>query len=277
MCKYCDSLKEKSLVSYDNDKSMNVSYGQYQGVNVYGTIYMKGNMLSIGCGGSYRSLSDCYYDDEGLDIDNEYSSNSEPNYIRISYCPFCGKKLEDHTYEKQKANDDIKKLKEKLKWLEQDYRDNNLIVSCDLYCNKRILHNVQVGPNSWGDREEIDYIKYDNNNPLTLKQISEMFPKVTLNIYYGCQQKSWNKYIRQESPSLTLDTKIKSLDYCYGTYYSDIYKLSDEMYFKLIELGYIEHNEEKYNKLKKRQKEIFDNITQIKKNIKKLNQYLKTL
>ena len=49
------------------------------------------------------------------------------------------------------------------------------------------------------------------------------------------------------------------------------------MYFKLIELGYIEHNEEKYNELKKRQKEIFDNITQIKKNIKQLNKYLNTL
>lgn len=277
MCKFCDSLKEKTLVSYDNYKSMNVSYGQYQGVNVYGTIYMKGNMLSIGCGGSYRSLSDCYYEDEGLECDSEDSSNSEPNYIQISYCPFCGKKLEDHTYEKQKANDNIKKLKEKLKWLEQDYRDNNLIVDCDLYCNKRILHNVQVGPNSWGDREEIDYIKYDNDNPLTLKQISEVFPKVTLNVYYGRQQKSWNKCIREEYPSLTLHTKIKTNGYCCGSYHSYIYKLTDEMYFKLIELGYIKHNEDKYNELKESQKEIFDNIIQIKKNIKKLNQYLKTL
>ena len=276
MCKYCDSLKEKSLVSYDNSDSMNISYGQYQGVNVYGSVYMKGNMLSIGCSGSYRSESDCYYDDD-LDCDSTYSQNSDNSYIRIQYCPFCGKKLEDHTYEKQKANDDIKKLKENLEWLEQDYRDNNLIVDCDFHCNKRILHNVQTGHVSWGDREEIDYIKYDNDNPLTLKQISEVFPKVTLNVYYGCQQKSWNKCIREECPSLTLHTKIKSNGYCRGTYYSYQYKLTDEMYFKLIELGYIEHNEKKYNELKKSQKEIFDNIIQIKKNIKKLEHYLKTL
>ena len=50
-----------------------------------------------------------------------------------------------------------------------------------------------------------------------------MFPKVVLKVYYG--HKSRNKYITQEYPSLTLDTKIKSLDYCWGTYYSDIYKL----------------------------------------------------
>lgn len=270
MCKYCDSLKENSLISYDNYKSMNVSFGQYRGVNVYGNIYMKGNMLSISCGGSYRSDFDCYAESEGLDIDNEYASNSEQNYIQISYCPFCGRKLDSNVYEKQKANDDIKKLKEKLKWLEQDYRDNNLIVTCSWYCNKRI-NNGQVG--TCIDREEIDYIKY--NRQLTLTQISEVFPKVILKVYYG--HKSRNKYITQEYPSLTLDTKIKSLDYCWGTYYSDIYKLSDEMYFKLIELGYIEHNEEKYNELKKRQKEIFDNITQIKKNIKQLNKYLNTL
>ena len=83
MCKYCDSLKENSLISYDNYKSMNVSFGQYRGVNVYGNIYMKGNMLSISCGGSYRSDFDCYAESEGLDIDNEYASNSEQNYIHI--------------------------------------------------------------------------------------------------------------------------------------------------------------------------------------------------
>lgn len=276
MCKYCDSLKEKSLVSYDNYKSMNISYGQYQGVNVCGSVYMKGNMLSIGCSGSYRSESDCYYDDD-LDCDSTYSENSNNSYIHIQYCPFCGKKLEDHTYEKQKANDDIKELKEKLEWLEQDYRDNNLIVICNWYCNKRVLHNVEYWPGKLGDREEIDYIKYDNDNPLTLKQISEVFPKVTLNVYYGCQQKSWNKYIRKECPSLTLHTKIKSNGYCCGAYYSYNYKLTDEMYFKLVELEYIEHNEKKYNELKKSQKEIFDDIIQIKKNIKKLEHYLKTL
>ena len=48
MCKFCDKNKENSLVSYDNKKNMDISFGQYQGVNVYGTVYMKGNMLQIG-------------------------------------------------------------------------------------------------------------------------------------------------------------------------------------------------------------------------------------
>lgn len=277
MCKYCDSLKEKSLVSYDNYKSMNISYGQYQGVNVYGSVYMKGNMLSIGCGGSYRSHSDCYYDAEGLDCDNENSFDSEPNYIQILYCPFCGKKLEDHTYEKQKANDDIKKLKEKLKWLEQDLRDYSLIITCHWYCNKRVLHNVEVWPGKFGDREEIDYIKYDNNNPLNFKEISEIFPKVSINVYYGCPQKDWNKCIFAKLPEFTLNTKIRYRSYYDGQYYSGDYQITDEMYFKLVELGYIKHNEKKYNELKKHQKKIFDDIIQIKKNIMKLKRYLKTL
>ena len=38
MCKFCDKNKENSLVSYDNKKNMDISFGQYQGVNVYGTV-----------------------------------------------------------------------------------------------------------------------------------------------------------------------------------------------------------------------------------------------
>lgn len=277
MCKFCDSLKEKSLVSYDNSKNMNISYGQHQGVNVYGIVYMKGNMLSIGCGGSYRSRSDCYYEDEGLDCDNENANDSNNSYIHIQYCPFCGRKLEDHTYEKQKANDDIKELKEKLKWLEQDLRDYSLVVVCDWFCNKRILHNVEIWPGELGDRTEYDYIEYKNDSPLTLNQISKKFPKISLKVYYGCPQKEWNKYIRAKLPSFTFNTKIKTNWYGAGTYSSCDYALTDEMYFKLVELGYINHNKEKYDDLKKEQEIIMKDIINVKKNIKKLEHYLKTL
>jgi hypothetical protein len=277
MCKFCDSLKEKSLVSYDNSKNMNISYGQYQGVNVYGTVYMKGNMLSIGCCGSYRSRSDCYYDAEGLDCDNEYSSNSEPNYIQIAYCPFCGRKLEDHTYEKQKAIDDIKELKEKLKWLEQDLRDYDLIITCHCQCNKRVLHNVEVFPGEFGDRIEYDYIEYDNGNPLNINEISEIFPKVSINMYYGCPQNDWNKRILPNLPEFTLNTKMKYGSYYNGQYNLGCYRIKDEMYFKLVELGYIKHNKEKYDDLKKEQEIIMKDIINVKNNIKKLEHYLKTL
>jgi len=277
MCKFCDSLKEKSLVSYNNRKNMDIYCGQYQGVNVYGTVYMKGNMLSIGCSGSYRSRFDCYYEDEGLECDNENAHTSNNSYIHIQYCPFCGRKLEDHTYEKQKTNDDLKKLKEKLKWLEQDLRDYSLVVVCDWFCNKRILHNVEIWPGKLGDRTEYDYIEYKNDSPLTFNQISEKFPKVSLKVYYGRPQKDWNKYIRAKLPLFTFNTKIKSNGYYSGEYSSCDYVLTDEMYFKLVELGYIKHNKEKYDDLKKEQEIITKDIINVKKNIKKLEHYLKTL
>lgn len=277
MCKFCNSKESNDLVSYDNHDHMNISYGQYQGIHVYGTVYMKGNMLSVGCGGSYRSTSDCYYENEGLDCDNEISSDSEPNYIQIQYCPFCGKKIEDYTYEKQKANDDIKKLKNDLKWLEQDLRDYNLIVNCTWECNKRILHNVEVWPGEYGDREEIDYIKYDNDNPLTFEQIKEKYPKITLEIIYGDPQKEWNKCIYADLPILKLNTKIRCNWSGYGQWHSSSYKLTDEIYFEFVKLGYIEHNEKKYNALKKNQEKIWNKIINTKKEIKKLEHYLKTL
>jgi len=277
MCKFCDKDKEKSLVSYDNYKNMNIYCGQYQGVNVWGSVYMKGNMLSIGCSGSYRSHSDCYYDAEGLDCDNENSSNSEPNYIQISYCPFCGRKLDSHTYEKQKTKDDIKNLKNKLKWLEQELRDYSLIITCHWYCNKRVLHNVEVWPGEFGDRVEYDYIEYDNNNPLNIKEISEIFPKVSINTYYGCPQKDWNKRILPNLPEFTLNTKMMFGCYYNGQYNSGDYQITDKMYFKLVKLGYIEHDEKKYDKLKNKQKEIQAKIVNSKKKIEELKQYLKTL
>lgn len=277
MCKFCNTLKEKSLVSYDNHKSMKISYGQYQGVNVYGTVYMKGNMLSIGCGGSYRSESDCYYEDEGLDCDNENAHTSNNSYIHIQYCPFCGKKLDDHTYEIQKTNDDIKKLNNDLKHLEQDLRDHNIIVTYNWGCNKRILHNVEVWPGEYGDREEIDYIKYDNDNPLTIKQIKDKYPKVYFDIRYGRTRNWWDKGIYADLKPLTLYTKINCRCSGYSEFHSYDYKLNDDIYFKLVELGYIEHNEKKYNDLKKKQEKINKDIINIKKEIKKLEQYLKTL
>jgi len=277
MCKFCDTNTEKSLVSYDNNKNMNIYCGQYQGVNVYGSVYMKGNMLSIGCGGSYRSRSDCYYDAEGLDCDNENSEYSEPNYIQISYCPFCGRKLEDYTYEKQKTKDDIKNLENKLKWLEQDLRDHSLIITCHWHCNKRVLHNVEIWPGEFGDRVEYDYIEYDNNNPLNIKEISEIFPKVSINIYYGCTQNDWNKRILPNLPEFTLNTKMNYGCYYNGQYNSRDFQITDEMYFKLVELGYITYDEKKYNKLKNIQKEIQDKITESKNKIKELKKYLKTL
>jgi len=277
MCKFCNSLKEKTIVSYDNHNSMSISYGQYKGVNVYGHTYMKGNMLSIKCSGSYRSSSDCYYESWDIDCDDEYSSDSEPNYIQIQYCPFCGCKLKDHTYEIQKANDDIKNLKYDLKWLEQDLRDYSIIVNCIWECNKRILHNVEVWPGHYGDRTEYDYIEYDNDNPLTINQIKKKYPKINFNISYGKPQNDWNKYIYAELPILDLTTKIRCNWSGRGQWHAISYKLTDEMYFEFVKLGYIKHNEKKYNELKKNQENILNKITNTKEEIKRLEHYLETL
>ena len=70
MCKYCNSGKEHLIVSYNNTDAMNLSFGQYQGVNVCGSLTMKGDMLMLSGSGSYRSHSDCYYEDNGVECDS---------------------------------------------------------------------------------------------------------------------------------------------------------------------------------------------------------------
>ncbi len=273
MCEYCEKIKANTLVSYDNYKSMKISFGQYQGVNVFGSVQMKGNMLSIACGGSYRTESDCYYEEEGLDCDNENAFNSKPNYIKIEYCPFCGRKLDDYTYERERTKDDIHILKDELKWLEQDLRDYNIFVRCHWYCNKRV-HNVEVWPGVFKDRTEYDYIDYKNDNPLTIKEISELFPKIFLNIYYGCPQDKWNKRIYSIPPEFTRNTKIITNVYFAGEYKSIYYLLTDKTYFELVKFGYIKHDEEKYNELKKKQEDIKKSIENTKDKIEKNKDYL---
>ena len=80
-------------------------------------------MLMLDGDGSYHSKSDCYYEDEGIDIDNKNVLNSKAEYIKIKYCTFCSKEIKSVFYEKTKTNDEIAKLKNKLKEfkIELDY------------------------------------------------------------------------------------------------------------------------------------------------------------
>ena len=71
MCKFCESNRLKSISNYDNIDSMNISYGQRQGVSIFADLSMMGNLMVLDGDGSYRSQSDCYYEDWGLEIDNK--------------------------------------------------------------------------------------------------------------------------------------------------------------------------------------------------------------
>ena len=143
MCEFCDNLIEKTILDYDNHDSMNIDFGQYKGVHVYSNLNMKGNMLILNGGGSYRSSFDCYYEAEGLDdCDGETARKSKCSYVQIKYCPFCGKEIKSVLYEKTKTNDEIIELKNKLKELKKDLDYSNMFINFEWSINKRTPEEI---------------------------------------------------------------------------------------------------------------------------------------
>lgn len=293
MCKFCDNLIKTNLMHYDNYDSMRISYGQYSGVNVQSNLYIDGNMLILDANGSYRSRSDCYYEAEGLDINNERSYNSKADYIKIKYCPFCGKEIKSVLYEKTKTNDEIIELKNKLKELKSDLDYSNMFINFEWSLNKRTPeeidkmveeHRKEVEAKGWkftgrdSYAERVQYYGYDEkyyDNPLTLKELKEKFSNVKGDIIYGNVRED-DRY-GDLPDKFTLDTKIRSGSYFHPTYYARTYILTDKMYEKLAELGYIQKNDSKYNAMVKKREKINKEIEKTKNKLNELKEYLNSL
>ena len=293
MCEFCDNLTETNLMHYDNYDAMRISYGQYSGVNVQANLYINGNMLILDGNGSYRSRSDCYYEDEGLEIDNEKAHNSNADYIKIKYCPFCGKEIKSVLYEKTKTNDEIIELKDKLKELKKDLDYSNMFINFEWSLNKRTPEEIdkmveeeraEVEAKGWkftGAKSYVDSIQYYgyiekyNDNPFTLKELKEKFTNVKGDIIYGDVREEC-KY-GDLPDKFTLDTKIRSYSYFRPTEYSCTYILTDKMYEKLAELGYIQKNDSKYNAMIKRRNKINKEIEKTKNKLNELKEYLDSL
>lgn len=291
MCKFCDNISKINLMHYDNHASMGISYGQYCGVNVQSNLYINGNMLILDANGSYRSRSDCYYEDEGIDIDNEMAYNSKAEYIKIKYCPFCGKEIKSVIYEKTKNNDEIVKLKNKLKELKTELDYSKMFINFEWKLKKRTPEEINkiieedkkeveakgykfINSNSY--IESIQYYNYKEkyfDNPLTLKELTEKFTDIKAHIIYGniSEEDRFSKL----PDKFTLDTKIISGSFYRPTYYGTYtYILTDEMYEKLAELGYIQKNDSKYNAMVKKREKIKEEIKKTKDKLNKLKEYL---
>jgi len=294
MCKFCDDLTGKNILNYDNRDNMSISYGQYKGVNVYGSVYMQGNMLTLAGGGSYRSEFDCYYEAEGLDdCDGESAHRSKESYIQIKYCPFCGKEIKSVLYEKTKTNDEIIELKNKLKEIKIDLDYSNMFINFEWNINKRTPeeidkmveeHRKEVEAHGWkfvnveSYIESIQYYGYIekySDNPFTLKEIKEKFHNIKGDIIYGDVREDC-KY-GDLPDKFTLNTKIRLHSYFRPTYYSRTYILTDEMYEKLAKLGYIQKNDSKYNAMIKKKEKIKKEIEKVNNKLNELKEYLNSL
>ena len=265
MCKFCESKKEQCILSYDNHKGMNIYMDQYQGVMVYGSLYMNGNMLSLDAHGNYRSHFDCYYETEGIDCDGVYSKDSKSSYIKIKYCPFCGKEIKSTIFEKQETEDKINELQNKVYELKNELNFSQVHI------------NVKLSKVSSDEVEEKKLFGYKKDNGILFEDLFKYFDKNQINIQliYGINKK---RYISDSCyPALNPDSKMYSGNFCCGKLYFDTYVLKDSLYKEYINKGLIKGDEEKYKKLRDHQIKINNQIKKLNKEIKNLKIYLKTL
>ena len=278
MCEYCESIKAKEVLSYDNRKSMSVSFGQYKGVKVNSNLYMNGNMLVLSASGSYRSDFDCYYESQGLDIDDEPASRSKSEYIQIKYCPFCGTKLTSTMFEKTKAQDDITALKNKLKEKEYLLEDNSIFLFV-CWDNKGTVYDSDGYPNipfkrNFNEGDVIMYKHREYNNDLTLEEIEKEYQKLICSVYFGTKKLHTNRY-GDKPDELTFNTKIRCSCFGNGRFKANCYTISEETYRELVKRKYIKADDKALTELKKNGEKIEAEILSIKKEIKKLERYIK--
>ncbi len=251
-------------MSYDNHRSMNIYCDQYQGVNVIANLSMKGNMLILNGSGSYRSRSDCYYESEGLDCDNEHSKDSKGNYIKIEYCPFCGKKLESNEFEIKKTKDEIDVVKHKLEEAKEKLSSITMKINFSFKTNDKA---------SYKKAEEMiweDFVIGVKIKPIKIETILKEFGNLKAHVSYDdlrdCQE-------------FAFDKGIGFYGYSGGEFYGYVYSITEEQYDTLVDMGLIKRNAIKAdgvrNKRAKVQKEIDklnNNLISLQKKLKRIDQ-----
>ena len=264
MCEYCNKKNNISLLNYNNAKNMNVCCGQHRGVNVYSTVSMQGNVLFLDANGSYRSNSDCYYEEQGIDSPNEYANHANKSYIKIEFCPFCGKKLDSNLYEvlelkKKKANVEkkIKKIRDKLP---------NMKLFCQF-----VLYDYpfqKIKNDNYFDVPEVD--------DMNIVELSN-FNNVKTYVYYGVD------YINFESKVLTEDSaiKLKVRKWNTKTKLAEVvtlcYAIDEDMYSKLVELKLIKRNSKKLKKFNEENNKLQNDYVRLEFQLKELNKKINEL
>lgn len=266
MCKCCES-QASILMTFDNRRSMDVYCDQYQGVNVCAQLGMVGNMLELNGGGSYRSKSDCYYESEGLEIDNKYSKRARSSYLKIQYCPFCGKKLNSTVYEKTIATEQIELLQKELEKTKEDLKYYHLTMSIVWeYPNRKpkcdYWHIMQEGKEHWMDDENF-----------TIEELVQKGAKISFEILYEAE-KGWDN---PDEALLNFEDKIECNLVHYGQLESRWYIVTEETLDKLQKMKLLPRIErKKIAKLNKDKENLLQKAKTIEDTIDKLNEELKS-
>ena len=254
-------------MSYDNTDAMNISYGQYQGVRVYGSLNMKGNMLMLAGNGSYRSHSDCYYEDNGVECDNECSRESKPTYVQIKFCPFCGKKLESHEFEKRKINDEINRREKTLEKMKSKLDGISVIVS----------FTFETSDDNYRKAEDIVWPEATSETEVPLETLIREFGNLKASVEYRTKESNYIRHGKTQKLDFDRGIRFSSSSSFLKKFFSYTYGLDEQSYRRLVEMGLIKKDESKLKKASDAIKKIYVRIKKEEDGIEKLKEKLKEL
>ena len=255
-------------MSYDNHDSMRISYGQYQGVSVRSSLSLKGNMLVLKAGGSYRSESDCYYEDEGLDCDNEHSNDSKPSYKKIKFCPFCGKELNSTAFEVEKTKEEIEETENKIEKIKHNIDCAILSVGFKLVA-KDTEASVEF------NRIFFDSHRHTNERVyMPLNELTKYGTLTGVTCYGEDPRYSYGKkYMSQYDPK-----KGITFTSCYGKEKgSSCVWVTEEQLNELVELGFCKLNPLRLAGFRKKQENLANELVKLQEKLSTLNKHLDSL
>lgn len=253
MCEFCEG-ESKVLLAYSNADSMKVIYGQYCGVKVFSRLEMCGNKMTLSGGGSYRSGSDCYYEAEGLDTEDEVATLGDESYIRISYCPFCGREIKSKEYE-------ISSVKEEIRVLTSELADLRVA-----YEEMRTYFYV------WWKKEHVGADEDYDENPLTLDELMGGYDGRCY-IEYGGEYQLY----RKDRPVYHYGDKILCSCYSRPKYMSQVYFVGEDEIRKMVELGYLKEQGKKLESFNRKRDKMGEKIGKKEVLLEKLKRKLEGL
>ena len=268
MCKFCEDKNGCNILWYSNRSSMNVYCGQYQGVGANASLNMIGNMLELHANGSYRSQSDCYYESEGLEIDDKYSANAKPSYMKISYCPFCGRKLESKIFEKTILQDQIQELEVELQSRKEKLNKLHICIRFDWnYPGKKIT----IYDLSYCDERYKNGMKEQS---VPINTLLERGAKVSCEMHCGNIHPGFGAERKEE---FDFEKEVECTYCWWNKYETDWYYTNEKTLNKLQKLGLINRISRKdIKEMNAKREEIIKEITAFENKINELNEKLKS-
>lgn len=243
---------------------MRECYGQLAGVRVYSNVSMQGNVLFLDASGSHRSNSDCYYEDQGIECENERAERSVESYIKIKFCPFCGRELDSNLYEVLQLRKKKKQIEKKLKAIK------------DKLPGRKILCQFVMKDYPFSRSRFDDPFADPEIDDTTIGEIAK-FKSVKPYVYYGVDHYNVETETLKEDTAIKLRARKWNFNTRLAEVFTSCYVIDEDIYAKLVELKLIKRDEKKLKEFNEENEKLQTDLKKLETQLNGLNKKIKEL